>query len=54
MSDYGDQISDWDQRLSAQQDRLKAQFAAMESALSKSQTTQSWLTSQVAGLQANR
>jgi len=54
VSDYGDQISDWDQRLSAQQDRLKAQFAAMESALSKSQTTQSWLTSQVAGLQANR
>jgi flagellar hook-associated protein 2 len=54
VSDYADQISDWDQRLSDQQDRLKAQFAAMESALSKSQTTQSWLTSQIAGLQANR
>lgn len=53
VSDYADQISDWDQRLSDQQDRLKAQFAAMESALSKSQTTQSWLTSQIAGLQAN-
>jgi len=53
VSDYGDQISDWDQRLSDQQDRLKAQFAAMESALSQSQTTQSWLTGQIAGLQAN-
>lgn len=52
-SDYADQISDWDQRLSDQQDRLKAQFAAMESALSQSQTTQSWLTGQIAGLQAN-
>lgn len=54
VSDYADQISDWDQRLSDQQDRLKTQFANMESALSKSQTTQSWLTGQVAGLQANR
>jgi flagellar hook-associated protein 2 len=53
VSDYADQISDWDQRLSDQQARLKAQFAAMESALSKSQTTQSWLTGQIAGLQAN-
>lgn len=51
VSDYADQIADWDQRLSDQQDRLKAQFAAMESALSKSQTTQSWLTSQIASLQ---
>jgi flagellar hook-associated protein 2 len=54
VSDYAGQISDWDQRLSDQQDRLKAQFAAMESALSQSQTTQSWLTGQLAGLQANR
>jgi flagellar hook-associated protein 2 len=54
VSDYAGQISDWDQRLSDQQDRLKRQFAAMESALSKSQTTQSWLSSQLAGLQANR
>lgn len=51
VSDYADQISNWDQRLSAQQDRLKAQFAAMESALAKSQSTQSWLTGQIAGLQ---
>jgi flagellar hook-associated protein 2 len=49
-SDLAGQIADWDQRLSDQQDRLKAQFSAMESALSKSQTTQSWLTSQIAGL----
>jgi flagellar hook-associated protein 2 len=51
VSDYADQIADWDQRLSDQQDRLKAQFAAMESALQQSQTTQSWLTSQIASLQ---
>jgi flagellar hook-associated protein 2 len=51
VSDYADQIADWDQRLSDQQDRLKAQFAAMESALSQSQSQQSWLTSQIAGLQ---
>ncbi len=49
-SDLAGQIADWDQRLSDQQDRLKAQFSAMESALSKSQTTQSWLSSQIAGL----
>ncbi|HET8673489.1 MAG TPA: flagellar filament capping protein FliD [Thermoleophilaceae bacterium] len=49
-SDLADQISDWDQRLSDQQDRLKAQFSAMESALSQSQSQQSWLTSQIAGL----
>jgi flagellar hook-associated protein 2 len=54
VSDYADQISDWDLRLSDQQDRLKAQFSAMEAAMAKSQTTQSWLTGQVAGLQANR
>jgi flagellar hook-associated protein 2 len=54
VSDYAGQISDWDERLSAQQDRLKAQFSAMESAMAKSQSTQSWLTSQIAGLQANR
>jgi flagellar hook-associated protein 2 len=51
VSDYADQIADWDQRLSDQQDRLKAQFAAMESALAQSQSQQSWLTSQIAGLQ---
>jgi flagellar hook-associated protein 2 len=51
VSDYSDQIADWDQRLSDQQDRLKAQFSAMELALSKSQSTQSWLTSQIASLQ---
>ena len=51
VSDYADQIADWDQRLSDQQDRLKAQFSAMELALSKSQSTQSWLTGQIASLQ---
>jgi len=49
-SDLAGQIADWDQRLSDQQDRLKAQFSAMESALSQSQSQQSWLTSQIAGL----
>ncbi|HET8672037.1 MAG TPA: flagellar filament capping protein FliD [Thermoleophilaceae bacterium] len=50
VSDLAGQIADWDQRLSDQQDRLKAQFAAMESAMSQSQTTQSWLAGQIAGL----
>ena len=30
--------------------RLKAQFAAMETALSNSQTQQAWLTSQISSL----
>jgi len=43
-------ISDWDQRLALKQQTLRAQFTAMETALSQSQTQGQWLTSQIAGL----
>jgi flagellar hook-associated protein 2 len=42
-----DQMND---RLDAKEKRLKAQFAAMESAMAASQTQQAWLTSQIASL----
>jgi flagellar hook-associated protein 2 len=37
-------------RMDDEQTRLKAQFAAMETALAQSQTQQAWLTSQIASL----
>jgi flagellar hook-associated protein 2 len=39
-----------DKRLATVQARLKAQFAAMESALSTAQSQQSWLSGQIAKL----
>jgi flagellar hook-associated protein 2 len=45
-----DQLARMDVRLEAKTARLKAQFAAMESALAQSQSTSSWLNSQLAGL----
>jgi flagellar hook-associated protein 2 len=48
--DIDDRLADMDVRLEAKAARLKAQFAAMESALSQSQTTSSWLSSQLASL----
>ena len=44
------QLTQMDTRLEAKTARLKAQFAAMEAALSKSQSTSSWLNSQLASL----
>ena len=38
------------QRMDDEQTRLKAQFAAMEAAMSQSQTQQAWLTSQISSL----
>jgi len=43
-------ISDWDERLALKQQTLQAQFTAMETALSQSQTQGQWLTSQIASL----
>ena len=37
-------------RMAAEEKRLKAQFAAMESALNTSQTQQAWLSSQIASM----
>jgi flagellar hook-associated protein 2 len=39
-----------DQRLEAKEKRLKAQFAAMETAMSQSQTQSAWLAGQINGL----
>jgi flagellar hook-associated protein 2 len=50
ISDLTGQISDWDTRLSDMQDRLKAQFSAMELALSQNQSQGQWLAGQIASL----
>jgi flagellar hook-associated protein 2 len=50
LSDFDDQIKQMNDRMQAEQDRLKAQFSAMESAMAQSQSTQAWLTSQIASL----
>lgn len=47
-----DQINRANERLEAREKRLKAQFAAMESALQNSQTQGAWLQGQLAGLSA--
>jgi flagellar hook-associated protein 2 len=39
-----------DQRLKMKEERLRAQFTAMETALASSQSSMSWLTSQISGL----
>ncbi|MEA2320212.1 MAG: flagellar hook-associated protein 2 [bacterium] len=44
------QLETMESRLTAKSDRLKAQFAAMEAAMARSQTQQQWLTAQLAGL----
>jgi len=45
-----DQIAEANSRLSAKETRLKAQFAAMESALLQTQTQTAWLTGQLSQL----
>lgn len=47
------QMAQMDSRLSVKQRALEAQFAALEVAMSKSQTQSAWLTSQLAGLGNN-
>jgi flagellar hook-associated protein 2 len=50
LKDFTDQIATLNDRMTAEQDRLKKQFAAMEAALNNSQTQQAWLTSQIGSL----
>ena len=50
LKGFDDQITKLDERMDTEQKRLKAQFAAMETALNQSQTQQAWLTSQIATL----
>ena len=54
VKDLGEQISRWDTRLEARKNQLIAQFTAMEVRLSQLQSTQSWLSGQLAGLNASR
>jgi flagellar hook-associated protein 2 len=44
------QLDDMNDRLDQKEQRLKAQFAAMESAMAASQTQQAWRTGQIASL----
>ena len=48
-----DQLTKTNERLDSKEKRMKAQFAAMELALQKSQTQQAWLTGQLASLNNN-
>ena len=50
LKDYTDQIDKLNDRMKTTETRLKAQFAAMETALNNSQTQQAWLTSQISSL----
>jgi flagellar hook-associated protein 2 len=50
LTDLQNQLDTRNQQLDLEQQRLTAQFAAMESALQQSQTQQQWLTSQIASL----
>jgi flagellar hook-associated protein 2 len=50
LKNYTDQITKLNTRMDAESKRLKTQFAAMESALSNSQTQQAWLQGQLAAL----
>ena len=50
LKGFTDQITKLNDRMDAEQKRLKAQFAAMEAALNNSQTQQAWLTSQIKSL----
>ena len=54
LKDFTDQIDKLNTRMATEQKRLKAQFAAMETALNNSQTQQAWLTSQIATLPRDR
>ena len=50
LTDFTKQITKLNTRMETEQKRLKAQFAAMESALNASQTQQAWLTGQLGAL----
>jgi flagellar hook-associated protein 2 len=52
LTSLKDQLTRANERIDAKEKRLKAQFAAMETALQNSQTQQAWLTAQLAGLSA--
>lgn len=53
MKTLQEQLTQANERIDAKEKRLKAQFAAMETALQNSQTQQAWLTAQLAGLSSS-
>jgi flagellar hook-associated protein 2 len=50
LKGFTSQIDKLNARMATEEKRLKAQFAAMETALNNSQTQQAWLTSQISSL----
>lgn len=54
VSELGDRISDWDDRLARRRDTLVRIYAALEVSMSKMQATSSWLTSQLDQLNASK
>jgi len=50
IDDIDDQLERMETRLTAKSDRLRAQFAQMEAAMSRSQTQSSWLSAQLSRL----
>jgi flagellar hook-associated protein 2 len=50
LKDFTKQMDRMNERMKSTEARLKAQFAAMETALNNSQTQQAWLTSQISSL----
>jgi flagellar hook-associated protein 2 len=50
LKNFAKQIEKLNERMATQEKRLRAQFAAMETALNFAQTQQAWLTSQIATL----
>jgi flagellar hook-associated protein 2 len=50
IKSFDDQIDTMNTRMTDEETRLRGQFAAMESALAKSQAQGSWLTAQIAKL----
>lgn len=52
-SNMSAQITDMEQTLTDQQTSLQAEFASLETAIQKSQSTSTWLSSQLAGLNSS-
>jgi flagellar hook-associated protein 2 len=53
IKELKDQQSDWDQRLALKEQQYRAQFTALETALSQAQTQGQWLSGQIASLPSN-
>lgn len=54
VSEMGDRISDWDDRLARRRETLVRIYSALEVSMSKMQSTSNWLSSQIAQLNATK